>query len=194
MSRTSPSADHSHATGVAGSRGEQFAPDARPLGTTGGSDKNIVRPAAIHCLEFQFVRMRILVSHVRPKSRLRPAHEFEYSGQRRELDSGRLMGVAELIEGVADHGAIKLLAHHREGDFGCLCCGHHSVPTGRELCKIKDKNHAKVISSQTQFDCQRVTQVKLNLNCRDEIVPILRSVRHGTPLRHRGGAGSQPRF
>ena len=33
-------------------------------------------------------------------------------------------------------------------------------------------------STQTRFDCQSIPQVKLNLNCRDEIVPILRGLQH----------------
>ena len=33
-------------------------------------------------------------------------------------------------------------------------------------------------STQTRFDCQSIPQVKLNLNCRDEIVPILHGLQH----------------
>ena len=36
----------------------------------------------------------------------------------------------------------------------------------------------KPFSSQTRFDCQSVPNVKLNLNCRDEIVPILYGLQH----------------
>ena len=36
----------------------------------------------------------------------------------------------------------------------------------------------KPFSTQQRFDCQPVQEVKLNLNCRDEIVPILRSLQH----------------
>jgi len=36
----------------------------------------------------------------------------------------------------------------------------------------------KAFAKQTRLDCQRVTQVKVNLNCRDEIVPILRGLQH----------------
>ena len=34
----------------------------------------------------------------------------------------------------------------------------------------------KGISKQTRFDCQAVENVKLNLNCRDEIIPVLRGL------------------
>ena len=34
----------------------------------------------------------------------------------------------------------------------------------------------KSISMQTRFDCTTVENVKLNLNCRDEIIPILRGL------------------
>ena len=33
-------------------------------------------------------------------------------------------------------------------------------------------------SNQTRFDCHAVNQVQLNLNCRDEIIPILRCLQH----------------
>ena len=36
----------------------------------------------------------------------------------------------------------------------------------------------KPFSSQTRFDCQTIPQVKLNLKCRDEIIPILRGLQH----------------
>ena len=36
----------------------------------------------------------------------------------------------------------------------------------------------KSFSEQTRFDCRKVTDVALNLNCRDEIVPILRALQH----------------
>ncbi len=36
----------------------------------------------------------------------------------------------------------------------------------------------KAFAKQTRLDCQRVTEVKLNLNCRDEIIPILRGLQH----------------
>ena len=36
----------------------------------------------------------------------------------------------------------------------------------------------KPFSSQTRFDCQTITEVKLNLKCRDENVPILRGLQH----------------
>jgi hypothetical protein len=38
-------------------------------------------------------------------------------------------------------------------------------------------------SNQTRFDCHAVNEVQLNLNCRDEIIPVLRSLQHiyGTP-------------
>ena len=36
----------------------------------------------------------------------------------------------------------------------------------------------KAFAKQTRLDCRRVTQVKLNLNCRDEIIPILRGLQH----------------
>ena len=36
----------------------------------------------------------------------------------------------------------------------------------------------KPFSSQTRFDCQTIPEVKLNLKCRDEIVPILRGLQH----------------
>ena len=36
----------------------------------------------------------------------------------------------------------------------------------------------KTFSTQKRFDCQTVLQVKLNFNCRDEIIPILRSLQH----------------
>ena len=36
----------------------------------------------------------------------------------------------------------------------------------------------KAFSMQTRFDCRTVSDVELNLNCRDEIVPILRALQH----------------
>ena len=36
----------------------------------------------------------------------------------------------------------------------------------------------KPFSSQTRFDCQTVPEVKLNLNCRDEIIPVLYGLQH----------------
>ncbi len=36
----------------------------------------------------------------------------------------------------------------------------------------------KPFSSQTRFDCQTVAEVRLNLNCRDEIIPILYGLQH----------------
>ena len=36
----------------------------------------------------------------------------------------------------------------------------------------------KPFSSQTRLDCQTITEVQLNLKCRDEIVPILRGLQH----------------
>ena len=36
----------------------------------------------------------------------------------------------------------------------------------------------KPFSSQTRFDCQTVPKVKLNLNCRDEIIPVLYGLQH----------------
>ena len=33
-------------------------------------------------------------------------------------------------------------------------------------------------SNQKRFDCHVVSQVQLNLNCRDEIIPVLRSLQH----------------
>ncbi len=33
-------------------------------------------------------------------------------------------------------------------------------------------------SNQKRFDCQTVTQVQLNLQCRDEIIPVLRGLQH----------------
>jgi hypothetical protein len=36
----------------------------------------------------------------------------------------------------------------------------------------------KTFSTQQRFDCQTVLKVQLNLNCRDEIVPILRALQH----------------
>lgn len=36
----------------------------------------------------------------------------------------------------------------------------------------------KAFSSQQRLDCQGVLEVQLNLNCRDEIIPILRTLQH----------------
>jgi IS5 family transposase len=36
----------------------------------------------------------------------------------------------------------------------------------------------KGISKQIRFDCRAVENVKLNLNCRDEIIPVLRGLQH----------------
>ena len=36
----------------------------------------------------------------------------------------------------------------------------------------------KGISKQTRFDCTPVEEVNLNLNCRDEIIPVLRGLQH----------------
>ena len=36
----------------------------------------------------------------------------------------------------------------------------------------------KAYSSQLRLDCQPIEQLKLNLNCRDEIVPILEALKH----------------
>ena len=36
----------------------------------------------------------------------------------------------------------------------------------------------KRISKQTRFDCTTVENVQLNLNCRDEIIPVLRGLQH----------------
>ena len=36
----------------------------------------------------------------------------------------------------------------------------------------------KAFSGQTRFDCHTIPEVKLNLKCRDEIVPILRGLQH----------------
>ena len=36
----------------------------------------------------------------------------------------------------------------------------------------------KGISKQTRFDCETVVNVKLNLDCRDEIIPVLRGLQH----------------
>ena len=36
----------------------------------------------------------------------------------------------------------------------------------------------KPFSTQTRFDRQTIPEVKLNLNCRDEIVPILYGLQH----------------
>ena len=36
----------------------------------------------------------------------------------------------------------------------------------------------KPFSSQTRLDCQSVTEVGLNLKCRDEIIPVLRGLQH----------------
>jgi len=36
----------------------------------------------------------------------------------------------------------------------------------------------KAFDCQRRFDCQPVFDVRLNLNCRDEIVPILRALQH----------------
>ena len=36
----------------------------------------------------------------------------------------------------------------------------------------------KPFSSQQRLDCRAVLDVELNLNCRDEIVPILRALQH----------------
>jgi IS5 family transposase len=36
----------------------------------------------------------------------------------------------------------------------------------------------KPFSSQTRFDCQPVLEVQLNLNCRDEIIPVLYGLQH----------------
>jgi hypothetical protein len=32
--------------------------------------------------------------------------------------------------------------------------------------------------SQPRLDCPAITAVELNLNCRDEIIPILRALQH----------------
>jgi len=36
----------------------------------------------------------------------------------------------------------------------------------------------KAFSSQLRLDCKSVEQLKLNLNCRDEIVPLLEALKH----------------
>ena len=36
----------------------------------------------------------------------------------------------------------------------------------------------KAFSSQLRLDCQSIESLELNLNCRDEIVPILASLKH----------------
>jgi hypothetical protein len=36
----------------------------------------------------------------------------------------------------------------------------------------------KPFSSQTRFDCQTVPEVQLNLNCRDEMIPVLYALQH----------------
>lgn len=36
----------------------------------------------------------------------------------------------------------------------------------------------KKFSNQKRFDCSTVVDIKLNLNCRDEIIPILRALQH----------------
>ena len=36
----------------------------------------------------------------------------------------------------------------------------------------------KAFAKRTRLDCRRVTEVQLNLNCRDEIIPILRGLQH----------------
>jgi hypothetical protein len=36
----------------------------------------------------------------------------------------------------------------------------------------------KAFSTQTRLDCQTVPDVELNLNCRDEIIPVLRTLQH----------------
>ena len=36
----------------------------------------------------------------------------------------------------------------------------------------------KAFSPQQRFDCDRIPEVELNLNCRDEIIPILAGLQH----------------
>jgi len=36
----------------------------------------------------------------------------------------------------------------------------------------------KALDPRMQFDCQAVGDVELNLNCRDEIIPILKALQH----------------
>ena len=36
----------------------------------------------------------------------------------------------------------------------------------------------KVIITQPRLDCTSIERVKLNLNCRDEIIPVLRRLQH----------------
>ena len=36
----------------------------------------------------------------------------------------------------------------------------------------------KAFSDQLQLDCRSVLDVELNLECRDEIIPILRAIKH----------------
>ena len=36
----------------------------------------------------------------------------------------------------------------------------------------------KPFSEQSRFDCQAIPHVQLNLNCRDELVPILAGLQH----------------
>src|SRR5574340_114623 len=42
----------------------------------------------------------------------------------------------------------------------------------------RSESMRKAFSKQTRLDCRTVLGVELNVNCRDEIVPILRALQH----------------
>ena len=65
-----------------------------------------------------------------------------------------------------------------DGTFICSGAYKTQVNTQNSRPSSRSERMRKKFSNQKRFDCSTVVDVKLNLNCRDEIIPILRALQH----------------
>ena len=43
---------------------------------------------------------------------------------------------------------------------------------------LRRENNVRLVCPEQRLDCLPISEVTLNLNCRDEIIPILRGLQH----------------
>src|SRR5262249_32475354 len=95
---------------------KELAPEAGARGAGGRGDEDVVWAAGIDSLKLQLVGARGLVRHCCPKGRIAAANESACGGQRTDGDTRRLVIQAQLIECVAHHSGIEMVADLREHD------------------------------------------------------------------------------
>jgi len=109
--------DDTDAACVAGGSGKQFSPDAGSQRTSRRAHKDVVRTARIDSCQFQLVRFRIDMGHIRPQRRsastdqndIRKRHHTHLHARRLTQQPGSIQRIAQQRYG-------KVRTHHLKRD------------------------------------------------------------------------------